>query len=1012
MGSYRSEVQDTDRRGSPGRVIFEMEGSQRRTRARDQRQQEPRDELARLYSCPCGFRTSTKRSFRGHQPHCESFRPRNRVTRLMSESQVQPPPYESHEAVNSTRSVAQDCLEEDLVDANLNEDAQEQFEGHEGVLTIVDEPAVSGQPWDVDASDDDLFEVQVVRHIPQQAPPPDSEENKITDQQVENLDQSQCDVNTVENLSAGADRHRSVGVFGDDDIKLLKFAELVLCNRLSSGCVDHVLSWMDKCAVSPLPACAKTLWRRVETLCAREQAILTTHAILKSGVPGFSEVKFFYTNPREAIVRLLLNSRVTFEDELLLDFDNIAHAEGRLSELNTGQWWQIAEAEVRSKFGGSTKLLPLIFAVDGSKVSLKKSVKPVYLSLGVHKYKHRTNVMARECIAFMPGDSAETQAHKRQSSKKAFVHRLLDLKAWNVLLDALDLERPLDITFPSGRVIRFGLSVAYWITDHPEAQNLALVKWQSKTSHPCRFCLTPSDELSNLSLDPPCRNDLVFQRVMDGEEELEYSFYTEPETFNERIKIQGNLGACWSLPLCVLHVFLSQGLVKYVIEWFLEAICENGWSLHVQATTADIQERRKRAGKNTNKGTREKRGPYAHKLKELDERFAAIQSFSERKPDGSLSYMVRFDPGISSLSFLTGRDYLCMIQQLPLLVAESEEKFVPPYALDKFLKLFYDLHRMLFLILKTREWTEAVQVEFEDLARDFTTELTSDRSFVLFFNGKSEMNFSKVHMLRHICELVQFYGTPLNWEAGREEAAHSVFAHSAYKRTNRGDTTEKQMLLWATKFKEVHSLLARHAPTETRESQDMRSKKYPFFLNRRDCPGVKLHQYVRYGMASYLMHWLPRLPISQEQKELFAEYIASGTLPIEISLSTTLPGSRDVIVASSDYKGRGYERYDFVELRPAGSERAFGKVRAIVHAMGFQFFILQHLRPNVVDFARTNGVHPPSKYLQLMHKEDRNEQDGTLWSIYEVSSSVMGKRHIVPIPDKPGKYFLNEMVML
>lgn len=81
------------------------------------------------------------------------------------------------------------------------------------------------------------------------------------------------------------------------------------------------------------------------------------------------------------------------------------------------------------------------------------------------------------------------------------------------------------------------------------------------------------------------------------------------------------------------------------------------------------------------------------------------------------------------------------------------------------------------------------------------------------------------------------------------------------------------------------------------------------------------------------------------------------------------------------------------------------------HAMEAQLIIVQHLRPNMVDFPNTKGVHPPSRYLQLIHKADPREGDGTLWSIYEVASHVMGKRNIIHVPDKPGKYFLNEMVM-
>lgn len=951
--------------------------------------------------CSCGFRSDSGKSFKLHQRSCERFKPQARLHRLLESSGVEnPPPYDGERLLTENDVTSHpEVFEENqdyttiVQDSSLRQGAEREIEVS---LTEV-------QPWEEVCSDDETYEFVRRSYEANQDPPREG-----CGHVEERADIADQDVSLEEGGHAG-ERLRLRTSFSKDEVSFLEFAKILLDFRLSSACTDKLLSWIESSRSTTLPSCAKTFWRSCDRLCAKEQQILTTHAVLSPGISGYSETKFFYSNPREAIIRLLLNTRVTFENELLLEFDNLAHIEGRISEINTGEWYKRKEAEIRIKFGSSTKLLPVILSTDGSRVSSKKSVKPVYLSLGVHKYRHRTNVMARECIAYMPAHSAETAAQRSHSTtKKAFVGRLLDLKAWNIIIDNLELDRPLIVTMPSGQVLRFGIAIAYWICDHPEAQNLALVKWQGGTSHPCRFCLCPNTSLSDLSLDVPTRNDLLFQKIMAREERCEYSFYTDSETFEGRIKIQGNLGVCWSLPLCVLHVFLSQGLVKYVVEWFLQAIIENGWPLTETATTEQIQARRKKAGK---KGTREhQRVAYSHKLVNLDQRFASVPTFSQRAPNGQLVYMSRFPSGISNLSFLTGRDYLCMIQQLPFLVAESDEKLLPPYALDKFLKLFYLLHRMLFLIFKIQTWTMGVQNEFESLAQDFASELTADKNFVRFFNEKSEMNFSKLHMLRHVCELVQFYGSPLNWEAGREEAAHSLFAHAAYKRTNRSESAPDQMLQWSTKLKEVHSILARHADSDDGESQEVRIRKYPYSFERKDCPGLKLHQYVRYGMADYLRHWIPHMSLSNEAKQRYAEEINAGTLRVEVSKSLILPGSRDIIVATANYRG-DKERYDFVELHPDGGERKFGKVRAIVHAMGSQFFILQHLRPNMIDFPRTKGVHPPSRYLQLIHKADPNEGDGTLWSIYEVSNSVIGKRNIVPVPDKPGKYFVNEMVM-
>jgi len=209
--------------------------------------------------------------------------------------------------------------------------------------------------------------------------------------------------------------------------------------------------------------------------------------MVNSGISNFRESTFHYVKTREAVVRLLSNQQVTFEQELLLASNLEADAQSNRGELNSGLWWLRTEAEVRQKFGDSTRLLPIIFSTDSSHVSNKKSVKPVYVSLGVHKLKHRRSLFARKCVAYIP-DASLTSARYKATAHNFLAKRIINLKCWQILLDGLDLDVPLEFTLPSGSVVRFGLAVCFWVCDHPESQMWAQVKCNS--SHSCRFCLS------------------------------------------------------------------------------------------------------------------------------------------------------------------------------------------------------------------------------------------------------------------------------------------------------------------------------------------------------------------------------------------------------------------------------------------------------------------------------------------------------------------------------------------
>jgi hypothetical protein len=94
---------------------------------------------------------------------------------------------------------------------------------------------------------------------------------------------------------------------------------------------------------------------------------------------------------------------------------------------------------VRQKFRDhSVQLIPLILSADGTAVSLKISVKPVYVSLGIHPLKTRSSQSARACIGFVPNTNAVQAQGKRCTSGQ--VKRITTTKSWRVIMEELRMS--------------------------------------------------------------------------------------------------------------------------------------------------------------------------------------------------------------------------------------------------------------------------------------------------------------------------------------------------------------------------------------------------------------------------------------------------------------------------------------------------------------------------------------------------------------------------------------------
>lgn len=802
-------------------------------------------------------------------------------------------------------------------------------------------------------------------------------------------------------------------------------ASIVMKYQLSSACVNDLLKYVIENSrersgdLEQLPETFKSFWKRFDDVLEADASSSVSQATRSKVIDmlweGYEEVTFHHYCPRESILKILNNPAVTVEQELLLSYDVASAQDCKLTELNSGQWWHNATLHVLKKFQDpDVKLLPIIFSADGSPISQKRSVKPIYLSLGIHRLKYRRSLQARQCIGYIPNASTVNARKRSDESVSSLVKRFISLKCWNVILELLKQDELLIWRSPSGKTYKFAPVPMFWIMDHPEAQQVCQVKWGHKVEHPCRFCVIEASKMSDLvRKNLPVRTE---KKLLDTKNDIDcisnllpdYGFHLNEETFDIRLKSPLDFPIYLSFPMDVFHIWFSQGLIKEHIDNFLTCVEKNGQPIGAEANSEEVIELTQARAPNV-------KSKKSKKLIELDELFQQIPRYSERDENGSLRYMNLFPKGISNLSFLTGTDYMHLLQQIPFLLANSGSRFVPETTRRMFLDVFYYLHRMAYLVFKVKTWTEETIEDYNQQLSGYSAVINSSGFKEM---SKSGFNTSKNHALAHVVSFVLLFGPPGNYEASREEAAHALNVKAAFRKTNKKDDYEKNMLIWTQRWQDVKAYEARKAMNQ--ESADIpaatgkKIRAFEYSLSTRSCKMVLPHV-VKYGLKNYLQLGLKKmresLSIHRDRYNELSRQLQDLSMVVSVSKNALLPPDNDIIVADQDYLGRG-PRFDFIELNKpdVDNRRSFHRVMAIVHAMDTMFFVTKRLM-YADNSTGSTGVHAQSGYIWLRYESDSKSPDGHWWDIFDVSV-VLAKRCIVPDPFVKDHFFVNDMVLL
>ena len=276
---------------------------------------------------------------------------------------------------------------------------------------------------------------------------------------------------------------------------------------------------------------------------------------------------------------------------------------------------------------------------------------------------------------------------------------------------------------------------------------------------------------------------------------------------------------------------------------------------------------------NTNQG-----GTKKDRIKKLDELFSKIPKYGVRGKTGYMQYLKSFPKGISNLSNLTGRDYLSIIQLLPLVILNSGDNLMPDKARVEILKLLRLVHLMCWYIFETQLWSVEKRNEFQEVVEKFTL-LCHQKEFLAL----NDMKFPKFHCLIHIVDMINLFGSPRNFDTSAFEMAHKWFVKRASARSNFGPSTEDSMIKFVENWKTINLVIPDRDYDRFKALDVFNHKISKYRLILEGCSINLAPDVIKFLKTSYLKDAFARLKICNHMNlhNEFKNQIESSTLDIQ-----------------------------------------------------------------------------------------------------------------------------------
>ena len=171
----------------------------------------------------------------------------------------------------------------------------------------------------------------------------------------------------------------------------------------------------------------------------------------------------------------------------------------RYAELNSGQWCQYTELQLREMHSACT-ILPLVLYLDSTRLgnNRKQSAKPLSVAPGMLPLYMMDTDGCRRVVMYMP-TLVGTEKCGKTAAFRAFKNVLYHGALYDALAPAREAQQRGGVIMSlCGVLFKFMPYVVLVVNDNPEGNLLSNVKGSAKTALPCRICKVRKENLSGV----------------------------------------------------------------------------------------------------------------------------------------------------------------------------------------------------------------------------------------------------------------------------------------------------------------------------------------------------------------------------------------------------------------------------------------------------------------------------------------------------------------------------------
>lgn len=576
----------------------------------------------------------------------------------------------------------------------------------------------------------------------------------------------------------------------------IDFCLLCTTNGFSYGDAAEILKWKGSCDDHNQYASYRGLRTLYKILDGSALSFFKKNSFrtlnLKIPRPGIkTSLIFAYESPSSLLMEMLMDPELTRSNSFDLEYEECYTKEGyqMFGAFNSSNWWQFAEHKARSLYGSDVFILPFILFSDKTEVDNKRSVWPIYITLGNYNIRTRNKISAKQLVGFIPKvnnrhvkDMKDVTSFTNSVFSYCYKHVFDDIKSF---ASEYDTHPVFELKLPFEKCERKFMFVPMMLpSDHEERVKHACIRG-GQTNRPCPNCLVTrsmlTDKVYNANVKERNIHEMIEILIRNNAEEVKmYSLKNKFPASWEWIQDFHKLGYYFCLPACFIHVV--QAVTKYLICFTVDAI-----------TYFRIKERPKPAKKGSNVEVDDEieledveninlekpKLTKSQRLSEMENRLANFPRFTSK---GKSFKVFRIDLENGGTK-LTCTERVELLFQIKYVLSTDVGTLLPEslhWKVFEVLSLWEDVLKM--------TWRKPGDTSYimDDIELLFKCIVKFKKKFSSTFTANYQKIDRKIlfHALDHFPIFIILYGHPKNWSTGSFEHWHTK-TKKVYLRTQR-----------------------------------------------------------------------------------------------------------------------------------------------------------------------------------------------------------------------------------